>query len=314
MLPPPAPETRLRAVVVLFRPDPGAIAFVAALADWGYAPVAVVNAARPEDEAMLASLEGADRLYNDDNRGLAEAFNQGIGHALADGASHVLLFDQDSRPAPEMGRQLLHRAQAAAAWTELGCIGPVARDRKHPDSRVTATASIAHGGVAEASVIISSGMLLPRTAIERVGGMWNELFIDQVDHDWCFRARAAGLSVLVATDVVMLHDMGDAGFSLFGRYKPIHRSPVRHFHIVRNTLWLARLSLIPARWRVSEMCKLALRMPAYLLFSSARAATARSLVQAVAAGLRSPPGRTYRASPPTRTTARATSPSGASPP
>lgn len=86
----------------------------------------------------------------------------------------------------------------------------------------------------------------------------------------------------------MEHDMGEGAVSVFGRFKPIHRSAVRHYFIIRNTLWLARKHYIPLRWRMSEVLKLAYRAPAYLFFSSDRARSARNVMRAVADGLRSP--------------------------
>jgi rhamnosyltransferase len=285
---------RLRAVIVLYHPDDGAIAMVREVAHSGYQPVAVVNAIDP---ARLRTLQaaGIETVENAANVGLAAAFNQGIGQALSSGASHVLLLDQDTRPPAGMIDQLLELAiRFEALGRRLGCIGPVPVDRKRPDARTLANRigdGIDDPDFTEVATIISSGMVIPRTALTAVGGMWSELFIDHIDHEWCFRARGAGLAVLAATSVSMPHDMGDAGFKLFGRYKPVHRSPVRHHHIVRNTLWLARCSFIPRQWRMVEIAKLVPRSLGYLLFSSARGQTCLAVWRGLMAGLRQPPGR-----------------------
>lgn len=294
----------LRAVVVLYHPDDDAIAMIREIAHNGYAPVAIVNAI---DLGRLNVLRhaGVETLVNDTNVGLSVAFNQGIERALASGASHVMLLDQDTRPPTDMAARLLAlAARFEKSKRKLGCIGPVPVDRKQPAARTLArrTADNCHDpDLVEVTTIISSGMVIPRTALEAVGAMWNELFIDQIDHEWCFRARAAGLAVVSALSITMPHDMGDAGFRLLGRYKPVHRSPVRHFHIIRNTLWLARCSFIPAPWRIIETAKLAVRVPAYLLFSSARKHTLLAMWRGMMAGLRPPPGRTLTASPTIRT-------------
>ncbi|WP_236559369.1 glycosyltransferase [Sphingomonas sp. T1] len=294
------PVFPLRAVVVLYHPDDGAIDMVLAIASHDYAPVVVANAI---DSAKLARLRGAgiDLIVNATNIGLAAAFNQGIDRALASGAAHVMLLDQDTRPAPDMATRLLALAsRVEASGRRLGCIGPVPVDRKMPDARTlaaTITGGVRDADLAEVATIISSGMVIPRAAIEAVGGMWDELFIDQIDHEWCFRASAAGFAVIAATSVPMPHDMGDHGIKLFGRYKPVHRSPVRHFHIVRNTLWLARCSFIPRRWRLAETVKLAARIPSYILFSSARSQTLRAVARGVSDGMAAPPGRTLSSSP-----------------
>lgn len=289
---------RLRPIVVLFHPDDAAVGSLRALAGEGWRPIAVANAI---DEARLAALRLADIevLVNRANIGLARAFNQGIERALEAGADYVLLLDQDTRPPRGMTAALLARAEAyAAAGGRLGCLGPRPVDRKRPQAAtIAAPAAAADPGtrLMPVATIISSGMVIPRAAIERTGGMWNELFIDQIDHEWCFRAAARGLAVLVAADVPMPHDMGDAGIALGGRYKPVHRSPLRHYHIVRNTLWLARCSFIPRRWRIIEAAKLAYRMPAYLVFSSARWRSLAAIARGLRHGLGRPPARTSSA-------------------
>ena len=294
---------KLRAVVVLYHPDDEVLEMIVAIARKGYAPVAIANAI---DATRLETLRqaGIDVVENTVNMGLAVAFNQGIDHALASGAEYVMLLDQDTRPPDAMADRLVASAdRVRASGRQLGCIGPVPVDRKRPGARTIGRRS--RGGIidpelTDVSTIISSGMVIPRAALETVGGMWNELFIDQIDHEWCFRARAAGFAVVAATGVSMPHDMGDAGIQVFGRYKPIHRSPTRHFYIVRNTLWLARCSFIPLAWRMVETAKLAARIPSYLLVSSARGQTLRLIGQAIASGLRPPPGKTlsaFRAQP-----------------
>ncbi|MEA1085876.1 glycosyltransferase [Sphingomonas sp. CD22] len=293
MNPPTDAPPRPRAVIVLFHPDDAAVAAVAARSDEGLAPVVVVNAIAPSQAEMLRKLD-VEVIENADNVGLARAFNQGLERVFASGSAYAILFDQDSRPPIGMALTLAGIADAfQAAGGQLACIGPVPVDRKRPNARTTARHERdTPSGVPDAEsvrTIISSGMVIPQAAYAAVGGMWDDLFIDQIDHEWCFRARAVGLTVLLATTVTMPHDMGDAGFTLFGRYKPIHRSPIRHFYIVRNTLWLARCSFIPRGWRIVEMAKLVLRGPSYVFFSRSRRATVTALIRAIAAGLRSLP-------------------------
>ena len=288
----------LRTVVVLFHPNDDAIAMVLSLARDGREPVAVVNAAAPARVAVLHEA-GVELVFNDTNIGLAAAFNQGIARALESGATYVMLLDQDTRPSKDMADRLLKAAaRVEASGRQLGCIGPVPVDRKRPQARTLAArvgGQDVTADLLEVVTLISSGMVIPRTALDVVGGMWNELFIDHLDHEWCFRARAAGFSVVAATAVDMEHDMGDRGFILFGRYKPVQRSPLRHYYLVRNTLWLARCSFIPARWRMAEAVKLVARIPSYLLFTSDRGRTLAALPRALRDGLRKPPGRTLSA-------------------
>lgn len=271
-------------VVVLYHPDADDLANLSRLADWGVHVVAVINAIGEASRPSLP-VSGVQVIDNPRNLGLARALNQGTGAAIEAGSRYVLLLDQDSRPTRDMFDALL----AAAIGIEgegrsLACVAPLLRDRK----AVAGTGD--HAGGAS---FATSGTMLTRAGWERVGPMWEPLFIDGIDHEWCFRARARGLETVLVREAVMEHDMGDEGVNLLGRYRPVHRSPVRHYFIVRNTLWLAREPHIAARWRFGELVKLGYRIPSYILASSNRGRTIGSIAAAIADGI----GRTNRRQP-----------------
>jgi rhamnosyltransferase len=271
------------AVVVLFHPTPDNIAHVIRLGESGLRIAVVSNGITGDQRSALKRVQTIILIDNRTNAGLAKALNQGIDQALACDAQYVLLLDQDScvdiclvHTLHEHARSMQHRGM------KLGCIAPRLVDRKHPDVRV--------GAAGEPLTVATSGSLIPVQAIKDVGRMWEPLFIDGIDHEWCFRARSKGFSICVAADAPMAHDMGDDGLKIGGRYRPIHRSPFRHYHIIRNTLWLRRLNYIPRGWRLIEVLKLGYRSLSYLAFSSDRMETVRSLCRGAIDGLvRVPP-------------------------
>lgn len=271
-------------VVILYHPGADDLANLSRLADWGVRVVVVVNGMADADRALLPR-SNVQMVENPRNLGLARALNQGIQNAIDAGSRYVLLLDQDSRPTREMFDALCSAAVAIESeGRQLACIAPLLRDRK------------AKGGASDHAGSVSfatSGTMLTRAGWARVGPMWESLFIDGIDHEWCFRARARGLETILVRGAVMEHDMGEDGINLFGRYRPIHRSPVRHYFIVRNTLWLARERHIAVRWRFSELTKLVYRIPLYILGSSDRIRTLASIAAAVADGI----GRTSQRQP-----------------
>lgn len=283
--PAPGIDAASATVVVLFRPGPDDIANLTRMADWGQDVVAVVNA---YDEALSKRLPANNRIFyirNLENLGLARALNQGLAAAMERGADYVLLLDQDSRPDATMRSRLVAAAaELEAAGRRIGCVAPALIDRKLAGANVGS--SDLHRPTR--GTLATSGTLIPQAAWHQIGPMWEDLFIDGIDHEWCFRARNRGFETVVSPGIVMEHDMGEGAINFFGRFKPIHRSAVRHYFIVRNTLWLAGRNYIPLRWRVSELLKLVYRMPAYLFFSTDRARSARNLARALVDGLRSP--------------------------
>lgn len=276
--------------VVLFNPSAGDVDNLRRLAGWGVQVVAIVNAIGEAERARLPSGGGLSIVVNPSNLGLACALNQGVGAAIKGGARYVLMLDQDSRPTAGM----LDRLAAAAAAIEsegraLACVAPSLRDRKD----VASDGDEAATEIANGLTFATSGTMLTRRAWRDVGPMWEPLFIDGIDHEWCFRARSAGFETVLVREAVLEHDMGDAAINLMGRFRPVHRSPIRHYFIVRNTLWLAGKRHIPIHWRLSELAKLTYRVPSYMVFSNNKKKTAGNIAAAFADGI----GRTNRRQP-----------------
>lgn len=270
-------------VIVFFNPAASAIDTVATLAGYPYPLVVVVNQASSRQIVALAALDHVHVIENSCNLGLATALNQGLGFAFdVLGIRYVLTLDQDSVPDPTLPQRLA-LALGEEGYSRVACIGPVLVDRKSMDGRYTydQQSDCTKSGP---RTIPTSGTLFTHEAWRDVGPMLEPLFIDGIDHEWCFRAYAKGWRVAVSRQVTMLHDMGDAGIRVFGRFKPIHRSPIRHYFIIRNTLYLCSLGYVPAGWKLSELLKTLRRLVVYLLVSTDRAKSLRLMCRALRDG------------------------------
>lgn len=209
-----------------------------------------VDNGSPEALRQLRQNWPVDRLQTiwlDDNLGIGAAQNLGIEWALAHGASHVLLMDDDSLPAPDMVPLLLdalaHHPDAAAAGA------------RHADPRrgVECTPfSVVQRGrlrwllcthdrqVWEVDHLIASGCLIPAPVLQAVGLMREDFFIDWVDTEWCLRARAKGYRIYGVCAARLEHTLGDQVARVLGREIPLH-SPWRHYCQSRNFVLMLRL-------------------------------------------------------------------------
>ncbi|WP_339688739.1 glycosyltransferase [uncultured Parasphingorhabdus sp.] len=265
-------------VVVLYRPSNGDLAHLAELATWGVSVHVVVNDAAIEE--LLPLMEGLRWIKNSENVGLARALNQGIAAAVEAGSQYILLLDQDSRPIKNMLAELIAAAKKIESEGRLlACVAPSLYERK------TAGNTTAGHEFAIGATFATSGTLLTKQGWRQIGPMWEALFIDGIDHEWCFRARAKGYETVLVQNVEMEHDMGESSIKILGRVRPIHRSPVRHYFIVRNTLWLQRKSYIPISWRLAELFKLVYRIPAYIFSTDDRKGTLINIMAAIVDGL-----------------------------
>src|SRR5689334_17381839 len=101
--------SKVFAIVVTYRPDAQVAECVRALEPQVERILIVDNGSGPEHLQALQALCGdkVRLLALGRNLGVGAGHNAGIAAAREAGATHVLLLDQDSVPAPDMARALL---------------------------------------------------------------------------------------------------------------------------------------------------------------------------------------------------------------
>ncbi|MDP9901573.1 glycosyltransferase family 2 protein [Variovorax ginsengisoli] len=233
------------------------------------------------------------------NIGLAAAMNRAAEHARIHGFNHLLLLDQDSLPDPDMVATLKAALEQLQRSGPVAAVGPQFRDRRTgyiaPFIRVAFPSSQKlNGGPGQqvrCDFLISSGSLIPLESFDRVGPMDEGLFIDNVDLEWCFRARHRGFSLFGICDAQMRHSIGDAlrpSRIVAGGIK-IH-SPVRLYYITRNRVLLYGRKETPAVWIAQDIPRLILKFFGTLLFLKPRAAYFRSMARGLRDALRGTTG------------------------
>lgn len=215
-------------------------------------------------------------IYLGANTGIAFAQNRGIELARSLGASHVLLMDHDSIPAPDMVAELYEALQSSP---QAAAVGPCYTDgrtsrKNRPFLRISGLRMQRLGCAGSEPVLnvdhlISSGCLIPMHVLDRVGLMREDFFIDMVDTEWCLRARSAGYQLYGVCQAKMEHALGDVPISLFGREFITH-SPWRHYFHVRNAILVYREPFVPLNWKLVSARNLTLKMGFYVLISARR--------------------------------------------
>jgi len=193
------------------------------------------------------------------NRGVGAAHNVGAELARRMGCDRLLLLDQDSR-IPASAVLALHAALDFLQSTgrPVAAVGPALFDPRCgnwlPFVRLGAALRMRHvehkdDELVPCDLLISSGSLIPLSALQKVGPLDEALFIEYVDVEWCLRARARGMRVFGVPAAVMQHTIGEIKVRRLGRWLPLH-SPVRHYYAVRNALLFARKPYLSLRWRL----------------------------------------------------------------
>ena len=84
---------------------------------------------------------------------------------------------------------------------------------------------------------ISSGMIISTRDFKDVGPFREDLFIDWVDNEWCWRAHKKGFSIMGSGKVTMAHRMGDDLVNM-KITQFTKRNQRRNYFIVRNAVYL----------------------------------------------------------------------------
>lgn len=235
----------------------------------------------PLPDARIAALDGGGvRVIHWANRGgLAGGFNAGIGVAVAAGVQWVTLLDQDSVIDP---RSLLLLREAWQLHPDhLLLVGPSIQDMDG-----TPTPPLTTGDPYDRPrLLISSGTTFLSRDWCRLGLFHAELFIDFLDHIWCFRAVHRGFQLLQDRRVLLAQRFGARhphpicrrlGMKLY--------NPMRHYYSLRNLRWLCRQPEVPLDLKAKEVLKMLVKPWLWLLFEPRR----RANVRAIWAGLTDP--------------------------
>jgi len=247
--------------------------------------------------AFLAQAEsdGASVVRSPTNVGLGAAMNRAAEHARAAGFAYLLLLDQDSLLEPSMVSTLKLAHEELAASRPVAAVGPQFSDRRN--GHVAPFVEIAFpisrklfggpGRRVPCDFLISSGSLMRLDTLERIGGMDERLFIDNVDLEWCFRARHRGFGLFGICDARMRHSIGDTVRAAW--LKPggvmIHK-PIRLYYIMRNRVLLYGREETPAVWIAQDLPRLVLKFIGTALFVAPRPAYLRMMLGGLCDALR----------------------------
>lgn len=216
-----------------------------------------------------------------ENVGIAKAQNVGISYLRENQFDFALFSDQDSRVSEGLVSILEDAYLSLESNGEfVGVVGTKAINKLTnkaypPKSKIIEQRIIKsmEGGsikVTECYSVISSVSLISLRVLNTVGGFDEELFIDGVDHEWCWRAwHNNGLRSYVVEDAILYHQFGEGDRSLIGKDVEI-ASYRRMYFQYRNYLWLCRRSYVPRYWKRKNGIKYIVKMFYFPIFVKPR--------------------------------------------
>lgn len=169
---------------------------------------------------------------NKNNEGIAKALNQLCSMAIDDDFKWILTLDQDSVCPSKM----VENYSKYINEMSVGMFCPVVLDRNKSDKVEY------KDEIAEVKGCITSGSMLSLPAWRKIGGFDENMFIDGVDYDICYRLRLANYKIVCVRSVVLLHELGhiQCRHFLFWNVIVKNHSAFRKYFIARNIIYVAR--------------------------------------------------------------------------
>ena len=281
------PRGTVAAVVTTYQPDLQTLQAQFARLDGQVDSLLVIDNGSADSQQvaeLVARYPSARFIGATENRGLGWAHNKGLKQALDEGAEAVLLLDQDSLPSEGMVDTLyaaLTKQRQQGVQTAAVGARYLGTDQGHPSYfvqfgclhfRRCFCSGTSAGRLIRADMLISSGTLFAREALEAVGLMDEELFIDHLDTEWFLRAGARGWRSFGVCDALMDHGLGDRTVRVWlgrWRYLPVHK-PFRYYYVYRNSLLLWRRNYPSRRWKHTDMLRLAKMFFVFAFFTGQR--------------------------------------------
>ncbi len=247
--------------IVLYYPDNTAEERIRKLSGGNQLTVLVDNT--PDIEhAFFSELaeKNPDVVYlpQKENTGIAKAQNTGIGYCLGrTDISHILFLDQDSNPEPDFPERMKHAyLQCQQNDPRLFLLGATAINARN-NAKYGGGNELRINTFTDTDSIISAGSMTSTENIRNTGGLDSSLFIDLVDFEWCFRARAEGKHNYQCSTCFLEHTIGCGDTYFLGQYF-IHSTPVRTYYVFRNSIRLIKRKYIPFSWKIRKLVWLAL--------------------------------------------------------
>lgn len=208
------------------------------------------------------------------NIGIAAAQNVGIKYFESINYDFVLFSDQDSVSTSTLVRNLLDAYFCISKKYVIAAIGPMPINRKTGTQYIYSQYIVKKEKEATFNYyimqsIISSYSLIPIKNFDSVGLMNENLFIDFVDDEWCWRANyCKGMKCILLPNISISHELGMSK-SFCGLQISVS-STFRIYYQIRNLIWLCRKKYVPSNWKKKNIIKLIPKMIYYSLIPSNR--------------------------------------------
>ncbi len=214
-------------------------------------------------------------VYNGANEGIAKRLNQACTLAIKDGFDFLLTMDQDSFFDEASISKYLKCINSFDNKSAVSMFG-VNYKKQSADENCT---------YKKTNFLITSGSVINLSEYKKIGAFDENLFIDFVDTEYCFRSILKGYDVIELLNVFMHHEIGTTTQqrslkNLKLSKRSIH-SELRLYYMTRNYFYISSMYKKDFKQEL-ETCKKDIinRIKNQLLYNNHRIKTIRFIIKA----------------------------------
>ncbi|HMF71382.1 MAG TPA: glycosyltransferase [Flavitalea sp.] len=229
----------LAAVVIMYHPEVLFLDNIFTYLDFVDRLYVIDNSEAPSPglRDRLTSNPKIKLIANNINYGIARALNIAGEKAIEEGYDWLLTMDQDSFFDTSVLTDYLKAADKFPEKETVAVFGV-------PYDSAFLANMPAEKLYLDVNSMITSGSLVNLKLFNHLEGFNEKLFIDEVDHEYCYRAKIAGFRIICIRAGLMSHSLGKAinitsPLNNHSRKKTLH-SPLRIYYIVRNGLYILK--------------------------------------------------------------------------
>lgn len=282
------------AIIVLYNPNIHQLIKAISTLSHQVDTICLVDNSSIDNSNHLKSLDKVVYFPLLNNTGIAHAQNVGLKYLIDHNFDYVIFSDQDSLASENIVDSLMTSFRGLKdAGYNIGGIAPLAynsetgkpylRPKLDIEKISLEVGNQAHN-VVRLKNIMSSLSLYQLCLIKEVGGFDENLFIDMVESEWCWRAtRQTGALFFVDQNIRINHMLGVNKKTPMGTIS--QSSAFRIYYQFRNYLWCSKLPYVPKIWVKYQGKKFLIKAFYYPLFCSPRLKYLWAIIMGVKDGL-----------------------------
>ena len=225
---------KIPATVIWYNPDTENIENIKTYIDY-VEKVYIIDNSMNNNKKLCSSLNNnkIEYVYNKKNLGIAKALNLACEKAISDGFKWILTMDQDSSFDSKNIEEYL-KIFSQIKNDNIGIISPN-HVLKNDITKLEKDEIFI-----DTDHVMTSGNLLNLSVWEKVGEFDENLFIDEVDSEMCYRMIEEGYQIKQLNKIKMCHELGNLEKRnfFFRKISILNHNYVRKYYITRNKFYI----------------------------------------------------------------------------